>query len=206
MHFAALDRDDIQRRQARFAAGIGLSLVLHALLLALWHNNPMHLPEESEPPRSIAVWLRPLVPKLTKPAPPAAAEPSEPRSRHRAMPGTRRRAAPSAPQAPAGHDEAVVQDELSIPPASPARPESAPGPRFDVDAARRFARRIAADPDPARRATAVGQFPEPPLQTESRAARAIGAAKRANCKDGLPGGLLAPLFLMLDKKDSGCKW
>jgi hypothetical protein len=36
--------------------------------------------------------------------------------------------------------------------------------------------------------------------------RAIGRAKRRDCKDGIPGGLLAPLILLLDKKDSGCKW
>jgi hypothetical protein len=37
-------------------------------------------------------------------------------------------------------------------------------------------------------------------------ARAISSAKRRDCKDGLPGGLLGPLLLLMDKKDSGCKW
>ena len=37
-------------------------------------------------------------------------------------------------------------------------------------------------------------------------AKAISKAKRRNCKDGVPGGLLAPLFLAMDKKDHGCKW
>jgi hypothetical protein len=54
--------------------------------------------------------------------------------------------------------------------------------------------------------TALERLPPKPLETESRLARGIQAAKRANCKDGIPGGLLAPLFLMMDKKDSGCKW
>ena len=49
-------------------------------------------------------------------------------------------------------------------------------------------------------------MPKPPLQTESKFERAIKAAKRPDCKDGVPGGLLAPIFLAMDKKDSGCKW
>jgi len=79
-------------------------------------------------------------------------------------------------------------------------------PRFDPDAAKKFAREIASDPDPARAGTAVGQIPPKPLETETKAARAIASAKRRDCKDGLPGGLLGPLFLLMDKKDSGCKW
>ena len=49
-------------------------------------------------------------------------------------------------------------------------------------------------------------LPKPPLQTESKFERAIKQAKRPDCKDGVPGGLLAPIFLAMDKKDSGCKW
>jgi hypothetical protein len=77
-----------------------------------------------------------------------------------------------------------------------------PAFRHDVEL---FARRLATLPDPARADTPVGQFPEPALQAETRAARAIASAKRAHCKDGVRGGLLAPLVLLLDKKDSGCK-
>jgi len=50
------------------------------------------------------------------------------------------------------------------------------------------------------------RLPKPQLQTESKFERAIKAAKRPDCKDGVPGGLLAPIFLAMDKKDSGCKW
>jgi hypothetical protein len=98
-----------------------------------------------------------------------------------------------------------------VPETSPAPERPAPAgqgatPHFDASAARSFARRIANDPDPARVGTAVAQFPDESYHPHTRLERAIGAAKRNNCKDGIPGGLLAPLYLMLDKKDSGCKW
>jgi hypothetical protein len=206
MHFAALDRDDTQRQQARFATGIALSLALHALLLLAWRHHTLRLPDAAQPPRPIAVWLRPPAPKLAPPPQASTVRPPQVRPRQRATPGKGQRGAPPVSASPAREPDTVAKDELSIPQAPPAQPETAPGPRFDIDAARRFARRIADNPDPARRASAVGQFPEKPWRTESRAARAIASAKRGNCKDGLPGGLLAPLFLMLDKKDSGCKW
>jgi hypothetical protein len=85
----------------------------------------------------------------------------------------------------------------------PTEPET---PHFDHEAARKMARSLAHIRDPAKEGTAIGQFPDKPLETETRAARAIGAAKRRDCKDGVPGGLLAPLLMLADKKDSGCKW
>ncbi|CDG86075.1 hypothetical protein GJA_5479 [Janthinobacterium agaricidamnosum NBRC 102515 = DSM 9628] len=36
-------------------------------------------------------------------------------------------------------------------------------------------------------------------------ARSMSQAKRGDCKNA-PGGLLAPLLMLMDKKDSGCKW
>ena len=44
------------------------------------------------------------------------------------------------------------------------------------------------------------------MRRKPKSARAIAGAKRRDCKDGIPGGLLAPLILLMDKKDSGCKW
>jgi hypothetical protein len=101
--------------------------------------------------------------------------------------------------APAQPDPFTVQQA----PEPASEPET---PRFDREAARKMARSLANIRDPAKEGTAVGQFPEKPLETETRAARAIGAAKRRDCKDGLPGGLLGPLLILADKKDSGCKW
>mgnify|MGYP003353657580 FL=1 len=69
-----------------------------------------------------------------------------------------------------------------------------------------MARKVANEPDPAKIGTALERLPPPPLQTENKFERAIKGAKRPDCKDGVPGGLLAPIFLAMDKKDSGCKW
>jgi hypothetical protein len=85
-------------------------------------------------------------------------------------------------------------------------PSAPAAPRFDPDAARSMARALANAPDPAKAGTALAQLPPESLETETRAARAIGKAKRRDCKNGIPGGLLAPLLLLMDKKDSGCKW
>lgn len=84
--------------------------------------------------------------------------------------------------------------------------DGAAPPRFDLEAARATARKLAGQPDPSRAGTALERLPQKPLETESRLARGIAGARRADCKDGVPGGLLAPLYLMMDKKDSGCKW
>lgn len=95
----------------------------------------------------------------------------------------------------------------ALPDAFTVAPPSAPAaPRFDPEAARSMARGLANAPDPAKAGTALAQLTPEPLETETRAARAISKAKRRDCKDGIPGGLLAPLLLMMDKKDSGCKW
>jgi len=128
------------------------------------------------------------LPKAERPAP--AKKPNTPRSVIAVQPDTDRAPTP---------DPFVVEQ-----PETPAAPTDAP--HFDLDAAKRSARSLANLRDPAKAGTAVGQFPEKPLETETKAARLIGAAKRRNCKDGVPGGLLAPLYLLADKKDSGCKW
>jgi hypothetical protein len=198
VNFAGLDDEGARQRRFRITIGIALSLVLHALLLSAWRSGQPRAPgDESEPPRSIAVWLRPPPPApVAEEAPPRARQaPAPVRERKRARRSIALEPAPAPPGAP------VVTGQ----PTPQAAPEPA-APRFDVEAARKFARRIANDPDPERAGTAVGQFPKKPLETESRAARAISGAHRPDCKDGIPGGLLAPLILLLDKKDSGCKW
>ena len=95
------------------------------------------------------------------------------------------------------------ESEQTVQPARDAtlvlRPaESGPAPHFDREAAKVTARDIASELDTS-----------PPKLRETRdekLARQIQSAARPNCKDGIPGGLLAPLYLMMDKKDSGCKW
>lgn len=191
---------DARRAQRRIAAGIALSLAVHLLVLTLGRDALRRAVEEPRPPQPLAVRLRPPPP----PPVPRVEEAPAPVKPARAP----RRARPPAPRpviavdpapAPTGPDPFSVQQA----PVPVPEPET---PRFDREAARKMARSLAHIRDPAREGTAIGQFPEKPLETETRAARAIGAAKRRHCKDGIPGGLLAPLILLADKKDSGCKW
>ena len=92
-----------------------------------------------------------------------------------------------------------------VQPCEPAQPEA---PRFDAWRRRAgLARQVANDPDPAKAGTALAQLPREAAGNRNQGgARRSRSAKRRDCKDGIPGGLLAPLYLMLDKKDSGCKW
>ncbi|MGX4640889.1 hypothetical protein [Massilia sp. SYSU DXS3249] len=192
--------DGGERRTAqRIAAGVAVSLALHAWMLASLRNPgpPAELPPE--PPRPLAVRVQPAPPPPR--IEPAPATPPAAAGRPAPAPALRKPrpviAVPPQAARPAAPDPFVVEQAPEAPPDTP---------RFDLDAARKTARSLAHLRDPEREGTAVAQFPEPPLETESRAARAIGAAKRRDCKDGVPGGLLAPLLLLADKKDSGCKW
>jgi len=198
--FEAMSAED-RRRMQRVGFGVVLSILVHTALLTMWRSadRPDDLPEA---PRSIAVRIQPPPPRVETPAPPPPAPtPRAERPARVKKPATPRPviAVPPDTGKAAEPDPFVVEQ-----PQTPAAPTETP--RFDLDAAKRSARSLANMRDPTKEGTAVGQFPEKPLETETRAARMIGAAKRRNCKDGLPGGLLAPLFLLADKKDSGCKW
>ena len=191
----------------RVVIGVVVSLALHALCVLAYRDTPFRTMALA--PAAIEVTIAP--PPPAPPAPPEPPPPAPPVAR--ATP-----AAPSAPAAPRSARtarQAPPQAVIAVPDESAAEPapfvvqqeaDSAPPPRFDMDAARAVARANAHLRDPAKEGTALAQFPEPPLQTESKLARGIAAAKRPNCKDGLPGGLLAPIYLLMEKKDSGCKW
>ncbi len=196
--------------RGRIVFGVAVSLGVHALLLFAYRHVAV-LPADPLPeaPASIAVWVRP-------PPPPPRSEPApqpEPVRRPDPTPAPKRAERPPQDTPPPPRVIAVppvpAQDESADPfvvEQAPTPQEPEPAPRFDMDAARQAARRFANVPDPARADTPVGQIPPPPLQTESKAARAISQAKRPDCKDGLPGGLLGPLIILMDKKDHGCKW
>ena len=208
LDFVSTGRAAPDRRQAaRIAAGVAASIALHVLLLAAYRQPPS--PPPAAPPDSLTVRLRAApppvpVPDVDTPAPRAEPAPAPARKAPRGAPA--RRPSPAV----IAVDPALRQsdaDSHSVDPA-PAEPQApaAESPRFDLDAARRTARSVANEPDPARAGTALERLPPPALQTENKFERAIKSAKRRNCKDGVPGGLLAPLFLAMDKKDSGCKW
>ena len=196
------------RQLKRVGAGIAISIALHALLLSIY-RQPHGAPAPAAPDR-LTVRLRPVQPA----APPVPAPQAVPKRQEPARPAPARRARPArpvisvAPETRASKDEETFKVEPA--PASPApddaAPSLAPAPAFDLNAARALARAQANAPDPAKAGTALERLPPKPLETESRLSRSIQAAKRGNCKDGIPGGLFAPLYLMMDKKDHGCKW
>ena len=184
----------------RALAGLAISLVLHGMLLYAWQGLQPR-PAVDKTPRALSVWLRPVPPPPPEAAPLPEAKPEQPApsrqaARARKPAPTRRIALPEQPPA-----QATPPDVFTVSP-----PEAPSAPRFDPEAARKLAAKLATEPDPLRAQTAVGQIPPRDLETETKAARVIAQAKRRDCKDGLPGGLLGPLLILLDKKDSGCKW
>lgn len=190
------------------ALGIAVSLLLHGALIYLWrHVQPSVPPDTAPRVESIAVWIRPLA---AKPHPPPV-EVVKPKREAKPVSKPKLAAAretPVAASAPAASPQAIT-----VVPASPATPAASADtftqetPKFDMEAARKTARKMAGERDPSKVGTAVGQIPDKPLQTETQLARDIAQGKRGDCRTAYAGaGLLAPVLMLLDKKDSGCKW
>jgi len=193
------------RRQLRsVAVAVAISLAVHVLLLSIYRQPQLPAqPAAATEPLTVRLRAAPASPPAAEPARPAL-EPAVP---EKAAPAPRarspRRIIAVPPHAAPAVDQPFSVDTPSAP-SSPAAPAATP--RFDLDAARKAARAVANEPDPARAGTALERLPPKPYETETRIEKAIKGAKRADCKDGVPGGLLAPIFLAMDKKDSGCKW
>lgn len=198
------------RQLQRVGAGIAISIALHALLLSIY-RQPHSVPAQA--PDRLTVRLRPVEPAAA-PAPAPTPAPRPIPRQEPVKPAPAKRARPARPvisvapetRASKEDDTFAVAPAPAGPPPDDAAPSLAPAPTFDLNAARALARAQANAPDPAKAGTALERLPPKPLETESKLSRAIGAAKRGNCKDGIPGGLLAPLYLMMEKKDHGCKW
>jgi hypothetical protein len=193
-----------RRCTTRVAAGIAISLALHALLLSSYRQPSA--PPAAPVPASETLTVRLQAPETPAATPAAPAVQEEPRAEAPTKPVPRTRTLTprriiAVPPKAAPDDEKKLKVETP-----PADAVSSPAPHFNLDAAREVARKVAKEPDPARVGTALERLPPPPLQTETKLERAIKAAKRPDCKDGVPGGLLAPIYLAMDKKDSGCKW
>jgi hypothetical protein len=191
-----------RKQLMRVAAGIAISLAVHALLLSSYRQpQPAALPASTTEALTVRLQEAPKPQAVAEPATPAV----QPELRTRPAPRTRparparRIIAVPPPAAPSGEEHFKVDTQ-------PADTVPGAAPRFNLDAARSVARKVANEPDPAKVGTALERLPPPPLQTETKLERAIKGAKRPDCKDGVPGGLLAPIYLMMDKKDSGCKW
>ncbi|MGK5036110.1 hypothetical protein [Janthinobacterium sp. LB3P118] len=191
--------------------GIAVSLLLHGALIYLWrHVRPPVPPDTAPRVESIAVWIRPLAAK----PPPPPVEVVKPKREPKPISKPKlaaTRETPVAATVPASSPQAIT-----VVPASPATPaassdafrqETPETPKFDMEAARKTARKVAGERDPSKVGTAVGQIPDKPLQTETQLARDIAQGKRGDCRTAYAGaGLLAPVLMLLDKKDSGCKW
>jgi hypothetical protein len=190
------------------ALGIGVSLLLHGALIYLWrHVQPQVPPDTAPRVESVAVWIRPLAAKPPPPPVEVVKPKREPKPISKPKLATARET-PAAATAPTPSPQAIT-----VVPAAPATPTASTDnatpetPKFDMEAARKMARRMAGERDPSKVGTAVGQIPDKPLQTESQLARDIAQGKRGDCRTAYSGaGLLAPVLMLLDKKDSGCKW
>lgn len=189
-----------RRHHLVLAAGV---LLLHVALLYSWrYAKPPPLPEAGPKVESVTVWIRPprpIIKPLPPPPPVARVEPKREKK-----PG--RTASPRAPAATPAADP--VPNAITVAPSpTPADPLATDAPKFDMAAALSTARKVASERDPSKVGTAVGQIPDKPLRTETQLARDIASGKRGDCRTAYAGaGLLAPLVMLLDKKDSGCKW
>ncbi|MFC3471501.1 hypothetical protein ACFOHT_16780 [Massilia oculi] len=192
----------LQRGNRRIVIGVAVSIAVHALFLLAYRNTTFKtMATGPAEPTVLSVMIAPQAPPPPPPSEPEIVRPAAP--------------APSAPTAPRTTRPAPPQAVIAVPESASAAPDpfvvqqeetTEPAPKFDMNAAREVARANAHLRDPSKEGTALAQFPEPALQTESKLARGIREAKRRDCKDGIPGGLLAPIYLLMDKKDSGCKW
>ncbi|OFA05620.1 hypothetical protein [Duganella sp. HH101] len=203
-------------RRPGIAAGIAVSLVLHAALIFGWRLAAPSAPDEPRPAKAMTVWLQPPAPPKPIVAkvepPPPKPEPVQPRKKER--PQAAERASPPRAVIAAAAEPTpapAAAQAITLPPAStapdPLHPELQPK-QFDMNAALKTARKEANAKDPARAGLPVAQLEDHPLypeQRDSKLARDIKGAARPSClKEG--GNLLTPLFWLLDKKDSGCKF
>jgi hypothetical protein len=188
----------------RVVIGVAVSMAAHMALLYAWRPAPA--PYTAPPPAPLVLHLQPPAPAPVVTAAPEPLPLPQPaaRSKPAAAPRAPRRVIAVAPKAAAdAPPPEVVVDAQPVETPPPAR-------KFDLDAARSTARVVGlqdapnADDAPLGRLRKQNQANE--IRTESKAAQAISAAKRADCKDGLPGGLLAPLIMLTQKAGTGCKW
>ena len=224
---AALSTESMRR--PGIVPGILISLALHAALIFGYRLAAPKLPPDPPPNRTMTVWLQPFKPPVAKvePAKPA----TTPSTRAPGSPGSRERTAvaraeatPKQPAPAADHSTGSTSAIASATattattaaaagaitaPAAPYDPLGEPAAAtFDMETARRAARRVATEKDTTRPdslAKRLDDHPLYPADHETRLQKGIAGAKRGDCRN-TPGGLLAPLVWLLDKKDSGCKW
>lgn len=196
------------------AFGLGLSLLVHAAVLAWLAHLPAPGPAEQAPVVPMQVWLAPRPAPPAKPETPAASAPSHPaavalapRPRHR----SHARATASAPETPAVLDTppASTQDVFAMPPAASSTPttDADAAPVVDLAAARREARLIARE-ESKNLVTLPARKPVVDPNGDRQVVDPIENARRSDCKTAYAGyGLLAVIPLVKDAvTGTGCKW
>ena len=183
--------------------GFAVSLSVHlALLLALQQRVPAPAAPTEGKRAAIAVFLAP-----PEPAAPAATANPEAKAPSPAPHRPRMKSRPPA----------TIQPAIPPPPAfaGSSPPADGPGvepppPSIDIEAARASVPEILKQLDREKTERPVDQVAANPLYGESEATplgRKIAQAGRPDClKNGAPGGLLAPVFMLMEKKGTGCKW
>ncbi|GGX73963.1 hypothetical protein GJV26_14155 [Massilia dura] len=207
------------RPRRRLVAGVAISFVLHVLLLAML-RTPSVPPMPSHEPR----WAQPLTVRILPPPkpmpepvaivePPAGpAKPVKQAARPASItPSASARVAAGRPEPERAELDTASPPAMTMVPAQPAEPAPAEGvPDFDPDAARGAARKMAnnLEPPPMNWAAAkLNKGKEWKETKEQRFGRNVANATRGDCRTAYAGaGLLAPLIMLADKKDSGCKW
>jgi len=187
-------------------AGLAISLLLHIVVLVLV-RAPSAPPAQADARR----WTQPLAVRLLPPPPPRArATPTAPA---RQNPPRRERSVVRAVE-PLPRDD-PARTAITVVPARPADTAPPPAtvegePVFDPAAARAAARAMANDLHPPATnwaAEKLNQGKEWKETKDQRLGRAVANSARPDCKTAYAGaGLLAPLLMLADKKDSGCKF
>lgn len=192
--------------------GILVSLALHAVLLFGYRLSTPAPPPELAPNRTMTVWLRPFAPParqaIAEPAKLEPATPATPRPLRQRTALARSTAPASAPAPAQPQTETAAAITPAAEPYDPLRADTAPS--FDMEAARKAARRVATEKDTMRADSLAKRLEDHPLYPEDKETplqKGVARAQRADCRTSAAGaGILAPLVWLLDKKDSGCKW
>lgn len=189
-------------RRHRLLAGIVLSALAHVALIWLYRPAAPRFDIEAPTARPFTVHIKP-----PEPARPPAPPPAAPSQRPPKPTATPRAAAPPRPVIAMPPATNEPQETIAVTPSELTPPPPQQG-AFDMDKARQQARKLANAPDPAKADSPLARLPQRPLETQTRAEKALGGAHRANCVDSNPGvfnGVLAPINLLFHKKDSGCR-
>ncbi|MQQ99526.1 hypothetical protein [Glaciimonas soli] len=201
-------------RVSYIAVAVFLSLMLHGLLIFLFRDyrpdSQIESPEtEQFAPLEVHIRLTPPQAALVVPkSAPAANIAPKNRRKNPAIAASKRS------EANAATSNTRVNIAPSTPADTPAAEHIAGSPNsnksLDVDQLRSSVGAIVNGIDKERDQTAVGQLRTKPLyapEAETRLARDIAKSGRPDCfvANGMRGGLLAPLYLLAEKKGTGCR-